>query len=554
MLFDWSVLLILLLKASFLVSLIYRLWLGKAYSRASAPDAIAVSGRSQDHLTLFERPPYVCVQLPIFNERDQIDELLASVCALDWPREQLVIQVLDDSDDPVCVQQTAAAIAHCCAKDPALDLRLIRRENRQGFKAGALNHGVSLCPDAEFFAIFDADFRPDTDFLRRMMPQFNSEPNVCAVQAAWSFVNARKSMLTRLQETSLGLHFHLEHYGRQQRGYVLNFNGTAGVWRRDSLLKLGGWSSSSVTEDLLLSYRAGLDGMKVRYVDTVSCSSELPETLGALLVQQRRWARGHGQVLRILRGRIWQQKGWSWGKRFDALFHLNSYFHSVLLSLGMIVIPLWIESRSSLMAAAATDTGTVATGSKPVLLADTIAWVLVFLAFGALYGWQRRVAAVPVAAANPLTSGATAAARASSGRLFGWFSWSGPSAFRWHRPLLVFAMAPYFSVLVLGSFLGGLGSQSPSGLIFNRTPKSGSKLKSMQIAHRDLVVICCVAGYLSLTAVFAGHSGLWLGAVLLGFQGLALPGWLVLAHLRTHEARQLDKSPVVFARKADLKS
>jgi cellulose synthase/poly-beta-1,6-N-acetylglucosamine synthase-like glycosyltransferase len=438
--------------------------------------------------------PLVCVQLPIFNEPGQIKELLACVCEFDWPVERLAIQVLDDSDLLPYLEESREQVAEFRQLFPLLKIDLITRASRTGYKAGALNHGMGLCGEADYFAIFDCDFRPSPCFLRRAISEFTQEPSVAAVQAAWSFRNGDDSCLTRLQETMLGLHFHVDHFGRQARRWVLNFNGTAGVWSAAALRQLGGWSDASVTEDLLLSYRAELSGMRVRYVDSIRCSSELPRTLPSLLVQQRRWAKGHGQVLRMVLSSVLRHRGWYFFKKMDALLHLGSYAHSAVLMLMIILLPWWIEGRARWVAAApATDS---------LRLLEAVIWIVLLFVFVRLYS---------------LLNFSRSCVKSS---LIGTRLVS--------RPLLVAAAAPYFSSLILPSFVAGLVSRSKRSRVFERTPKGHLEGVQPRSVHmHDCALIVGVWIFLLAMAFRAAGESMWISCGVLVFQALAVPLWLV---------------------------
>jgi hypothetical protein len=241
------------------------------------------------------RLPTVTVQLPLYNEAFVADRLIDAVARLDYPRELLDVQVLDDSTDA-----TTAVVARCAARHAREGLRIshIRRPNRAGFKAGALGHGLSLSR-AEFVAVFDADFVPEPDFLLRCLPLFDSEC-VGLVQARWDHLNPDHSLLTRVQAMGLDAHFALEQRARDASGLMLNFNGTAGVWRRACIDDAGGWSHDTLTEDLDLSYRAQLAGWRLRYAGDVSVPAELPTDMPALRQQQYRWSKGAAETARKL--------------------------------------------------------------------------------------------------------------------------------------------------------------------------------------------------------------------------------------------------------------
>lgn len=245
--------------------------------------------------------PLVTVQLPLYNEPCVVERLLDAVAALDWPPERLQIQVLDDSTD-----ETTALVATRVAfwRERGLPFEILRRTRREGYKAGALAAGLTSA-QGELIALFDADFVPPADFLRRLLPWF-ADPAVALVQARWEFLNSEASWLTRLQALLLGPHFGIEHQVRYRRGLFFNFNGTAGIWRRQAIEDAGGWQADTVTEDLDLSYRAQLRGWRFVYVDALAVSSELPDSLAAFCSQQQRWAKGSLQTARKILPRIWR--------------------------------------------------------------------------------------------------------------------------------------------------------------------------------------------------------------------------------------------------------
>ncbi|MCC7142936.1 MAG: glycosyltransferase [Candidatus Eisenbacteria bacterium] len=245
------------------------------------------------------RPSRVTVQLPIYNERFVAERLIDAAAALRWPRGWFEIQVLDDSTDDTRSIVDRRAVHW---RERGVEVTVLRREDRGGFKAGALAAGLRQAR-GEFIAIFDADFLPEPDFLERTMGPF-ADPRVGMVQARWGFVNAEHSWLTRAQSVSLGAHFRIEHQVRYLRRLFFNFNGTAGVWRRNTIEDAGGWEPDTVTEDLDLSYRAQLAGWRFVYLDDVVVPSELPVTLGALRAQQRRWAKGSLQTARKILPRV----------------------------------------------------------------------------------------------------------------------------------------------------------------------------------------------------------------------------------------------------------
>lgn len=288
--------------------------------------------------------PSVVVQLPIFNEAFVAERLLSSAAALDYPAERLEIQVLDDSTD-----ETTAILARTRDALPpgGPKITLVRRPARVGFKAGALREGL-LASDAELVAIFDADFVPTPDFLRRTVPHLVADPRCGLVQARWSHLNRGHSMLTRAQAILLDAHFGIEHEGRAARGACFNFNGTAGVWRRAAIESAGNWTDDTITEDLDLSYRAQMAGWSFRYLDAVLVPGELPETFSALRTQQARWVRGGIETLRKHWAGIWGRRDWSFSRRLEATIHLGSNLAYVLMALLAFLLPLAVVARDQL--------------------------------------------------------------------------------------------------------------------------------------------------------------------------------------------------------------
>jgi glycosyl transferase family 2 len=261
----------------------------------------------------------VCVQVPIFNERYVAERVIDAVCAMDWPRQRMEVQVLDDSDDET-IQIVARRAAHWRRKGTSITH--VRRGSRSGFKAGALAHGMALTT-APFIAIFDADFVPPRDFLRRIMGSFD-DSKVAFAQARWGHLDEGYSIFTRLQAMAIDFHFLIEQAVRSSSGYFTNFTGTAGVWRRTAIEDSGGWSARTLTEDLDLSYRAQLRGWKAAYVGDLVVPEELPVSIDAYRRQQSRWATGSFQTaFRLLGSVMWADA--SPAVKFQAAIHLLAY-------------------------------------------------------------------------------------------------------------------------------------------------------------------------------------------------------------------------------------
>jgi cellulose synthase/poly-beta-1,6-N-acetylglucosamine synthase-like glycosyltransferase len=245
--------------------------------------------------------PRVLVQLPAFNEGMLIERAIRAA-AMDWPRDRLTIQVLDDSTDG------SEAISRRFAdelRQTGVDIQVIHRRDRVGFKAGALANGL-LRDDSPFIAVFDADFVPPPDFLKRTVPVLMADKELAFVQARWEHLNAGENMLTRAQAVMLDAHFGVEQSVRFATGMILPFNGTCGVWRRDAIDDAGGWTADTLTEDLDLSVRAHLAGWRAAYLPQVTAAGELPTTLAAWRTQQHRWNKGFAQVARKLLPSVWR--------------------------------------------------------------------------------------------------------------------------------------------------------------------------------------------------------------------------------------------------------
>jgi len=282
----------------------------------------------------FEQLPVVTVQLPIYNEMYVVDRLIDAVSRLDYPRDRLEIQVLDDSTDET---RSIAELAVRRAAAQGVDIRYFHRANRAGFKAGALEAGMRVAR-GEFLAIFDADFIPAPDFIHRTIHHF-VDPKVGLVQARWGHVNADYSLLTKIQSILLDGHFVLEHGGRNRAGHFFNFNGTAGIWRRQAIEDGGGWQHDTLTEDLDLSYRAQLQGWQFRFLPDVVSPAEVPVEMNAFKSQQHRWAKGSIQTCRKLLPRILQSDQ-PLGVKAEAFFHLTANFNYVLMVvLSLLMFP-----------------------------------------------------------------------------------------------------------------------------------------------------------------------------------------------------------------------
>ncbi len=283
--------------------------------------------------------PVVTTQLPVFNEKYVIERLIKAVCAFDYPRSKHEIQVLDDSTDET-VELAAKLVAEMRAK--GYDIHHVHRTNRQGYKAGALSEGTDKAHGA-FFAIFDADFVPPPDFLRRTVPFMVEDPGCGFVQARWGHRNREYSYLTKTQAIGIDGHFIVEQSARAWNGLFLNFNGTAGVWRRKAIEEAGGWKSDTITEDLDLSYRTQLAGWHGRFVFDAVIPAELPTNINAFKSQQQRWAKGSIQTAKKLLPSIMRRTDIPFFKRIQAVAHLTHYIvHPIIVGMTLLVLPLLI--------------------------------------------------------------------------------------------------------------------------------------------------------------------------------------------------------------------
>jgi cellulose synthase/poly-beta-1,6-N-acetylglucosamine synthase-like glycosyltransferase len=282
--------------------------------------------------------PRITVQLPLFNEMYVVERLLESVTGMDYPRHLLEIQVLDDSTDETVRIAQAAVEKH---KQRGFDIQYIHRADRTGFKAGALENGMKMAK-GQLIAIFDADFMPKPDCLRRMVDFFTDE-RIGMVQMRWGHINANYSLLTRIQEVLLDGHFVVEQASRNRTGAFFNFNGTAGMWRREAIEWSGGWQHDTLTEDTDLSFRAQLMGWKFVYLLDEDVPAELPVEMNAFKAQQRRWAKGLVQVGLKLMPRLWKHPQLTFQQKVELFFRLFGNCAAMLLIvLSVLHIPVLI--------------------------------------------------------------------------------------------------------------------------------------------------------------------------------------------------------------------
>jgi len=284
--------------------------------------------------------PVVTVQLPVYNERYVVERLIDSICKLEYPRDLLEIQVLDDSTDDT--REIVAAKVQAL-KAQGFTISQVHRGCRVGFKAGALEEGLTRAR-GEFLAIFDADFLPPADFLRKTLPYFQ-DPQIGMVQTRWGHLNEDHSLLTWVQSLFLDGHFLLEHTARNRSGAFFNFNGTAGIWRREAINSSGGWQHDTLTEDLDLSYRAQMNGWRFVFLPDVVCPAELPVDINAFKTQQNRWTIGAIQTARKMLPTIWRGD-LPLKVKVEATFHLTACLGYLLMVAVSFLLPLSLYFRT----------------------------------------------------------------------------------------------------------------------------------------------------------------------------------------------------------------
>lgn len=333
---------------------------------------------------LFEELPFVTIQLPMYNEKNVAERLIASAAAVDYPKDRFEIQVLDDSTDE------SILVSRRCVEEyrgRGYNISVRHRTDRSDYKAGALAEGLK---DArgEFVAVFDSDFIIPANFLKETV-HFFTNPNIGMVQCRWGFINERDSLLTRLQTSFLNGHFIIEHTARNRGGHFFNFNGTAGIWRKAAIDKSGGWHGDTLTEDLDLSYRAQLAGWKFIYLRDLVAPSELPPTLDAFNGQQFRWVKGMMQVLLKMLPVIWKSPI-SFMTKFDASCHLFSgagYLFSVAISL--LTVPVLFLTKEYI------DENFMWLAILFVFINCFMIWTYYFVAEVEARGWNHRTFLYP---------------------------------------------------------------------------------------------------------------------------------------------------------------
>ena len=304
----------------------------------------------------FSFEPNVTIQLPIFNEKFVVERLIDKIAEMDYPKEKMEVQILDDSTD-----ETIEIVKNKVdqLKAEGFQITQFTREKNIGFKAGALAEGLEITK-GEFIAIFDADFLPEKDFLKRTLKYFKNK-KIGVVQTRWAHLNQEYSLLTKLQAFGLDAHFTIEQSGKNEGGHFINFNGTAGIWRKSCIYDAGGWESDTLTEDLDLSYRAQMKGWKFKFLEEVGCPAELPVTMNALKTQQFRWNKGAAETARKNLRKLLKTKNISFATKLHGIFHLlNSFlfvciFMVIVLSVPVLYIknnpnqPQWIFKITGLL-------------------------------------------------------------------------------------------------------------------------------------------------------------------------------------------------------------
>lgn len=285
--------------------------------------------------------PTVTTQIPVFNEANVIERVIDAVTQLEYPGHHH-IQVLDDSDD-ITSSLIDAKVKTLTTK--GVDIDIVRRHDRAGYKAGALAHAHESAK-GDYIAVFDADFVPTSEFLIKTIPYFIATKNLGLIQARWGHLNEKKSMLTKIQALGIDGHFMVEQSARCWNSLCMNFNGTAGIWRKEAIESGGGWSSDTLTEDMDLSYRVQMKGWETEYLPSLVVPAELPEELRALKSQQFRWAKGSTQTALKILPRLWSQEGFSF-KWVQAFLHMTHYLvHPLMIMVALLSWPVIHYSQS----------------------------------------------------------------------------------------------------------------------------------------------------------------------------------------------------------------
>jgi cellulose synthase/poly-beta-1,6-N-acetylglucosamine synthase-like glycosyltransferase len=280
--------------------------------------------------------PMVTIQLPMFNEKYVVEKLVDIMMKMDYPKDKFEVHVIDDSNDET-VEIAQKKVNEWKAK--GYQIEYIRRPHRQGYKAGALKDAMPLAK-GEFLAIFDADFEPYPSFLRKTIPYFQ-DPKIGVVQTRWEHINEEYSLITKLQVLPLNVHFTVEQLGRMAGGLLLQFNGTAGVWRKKTIEDAGGWESDTLTEDLDLSIRAQLEGYRIMFLEKLGSPAELPAEMNSFKAQQHRWMKGGAETARKMLPTIWKSDRLGLWQKIQATFHLmGSTLFLMVFMMGIMSVPV----------------------------------------------------------------------------------------------------------------------------------------------------------------------------------------------------------------------
>jgi glycosyltransferase involved in cell wall biosynthesis len=403
------------------------------------------------------RLPMVTIQLPLFNEATVAERLLSHVAKIDYPRERLEVQVLDDSTDETRMMVKAYVEG---LRREGHDFHYIHRTDRSGYKAGALDAGLRVAK-GELIAIFDADFLPQPEFLKALVPHFIEDEKVGMVQARWGHLNRDRMHLTRIQALMLDGHHLVENRARAAAGWLFNFSGTGGMWRKQAIIDAGGWEHDTLTEDLDLSYRAQLKGYRFVYREDVVTPAELPESIGAFRAQQYRWAKGTVQTARKLLKRV-LRSDLSFSQRLEAFFHMTPHFaYPLSVCLTILLLP-------ALLCMPATNWQTMMIVDLPLCIGTTGSLAAFYATAESAQGRSRWLAIKQLPALLALGAG----------------------------------LAPHLSKAVLE----GLSQMAGE---FVRTPKSGSGRSARYRAVSSLplseIALAVLAGASTVVSVLTGH-------------------------------------------------
>ncbi len=304
--------------------------------RAAEARFRALAAEAPDLFSPEVQPPVVTTQIAVYNELNVVERAVRAACAMAYPAGRHEIQVLDDSTDETRERVDALARE---LRDRDHDVKVVRREDRTGFKAGALANGTRRARGT-LLAVFDADFVPPTDYLLRTVPFFLADSRLGLVQARWGHLNRRRSLLTRAQSVGIDGHFMVEQAARNWNGLYMNFNGTAGIWRREAIADGGGWRWDTLTEDMDLSYRVQFAGWGTVFLPDLVVPAEIPEDVAAFKSQQFRWAKGSTQTALKLLPQLFRQPVSAF-RKWQAVFHMTHYFvHPMMLTLSLLALPV----------------------------------------------------------------------------------------------------------------------------------------------------------------------------------------------------------------------